>query len=78
MSRIYDKFTLAPDLGGAEFRYSVTFLNGGDYPSVISPGLWLFTIVLIEVPIAILANCGQTDDEQRAMTKAHLTFDRFS
>ena len=32
-------------------------------------------IVLIEVPIAILANCGWTDDEQRAMTKAHLTFD---
>ena len=47
-------------------------------PSVITPGLWLFTIVLIEVPIAILENCGRTDDEQRAMTKAHLTFDRMS
>ena len=39
---------------------------------MITPGLWLFTM-LIEVPIAILANCGRTDDGQRAMTKAHLT-----
>ena len=35
--------------------------------------------MLIEVPcIAILANSGRTDDGQRAMTKAHLTFDRMS
>ena len=34
--------------------------------------------MLIEVPIAILANCGRTDDGQRAMTKDHLTFDRLS
>ena len=57
------------------------FLNCGDYPFVITPGLWLFTM-LIEVPcIAILANRGRTDDGQRAMsgmTKAHLTFDRMS
>ena len=31
--------------------------------------------MLIEVPIAILANWGRTDDGQHAMTKAHLTFD---
>ena len=30
--------------------------------------------MLIEVPIAILASCGRTDDGQRDMTKAHLTF----
>ena len=48
------------------------------YPSVITPGLWLFTL-LIEVPcIAILANCGRTDDGQRAMTKAHVTFERMT
>ena len=34
--------------------------------------------MLIEVPIAILENCGRTDDGQLAMTKAHLTFDRMS
>ena len=56
---------------------SVIFLNCGDNPFVITPGLWLFTM-LIEVPIASLANCGRTDNGQRAMTKAHLTFDRMS
>ena len=42
---------------------------------MITPGLWLFYIVLIEVPMAILANRGLTDDAQRAITKVHLTFD---
>ena len=35
-------------------------------------------VVLIEVPMAILANCGLTDDGQRAITKVHLTFDQMS
>ena len=52
----------------------------GSYITLFSPSdvTAFHRIVLIEVAIAILANCGQTDDGQPAMTKAHLTFDRMS